>query len=1244
MKKTTRIVSGLSVVACLAIFNLVGCEQNVPEQAETEMTTPARLFPADLAVNQWADFQAAGYSAAVTGVVYRGNQPRPINGMPLGGIDTGCIDIETSGLIGWSTIFNHLSPRGGPVNTPILGVSVDNKTYVLATGEGKKLNNPANTAEVPTIFDIGLKDVELVESIDYWGHYPVLDMEFNSKCPVDVGVRAFSPFVPGDVKASMVPGAVFEVQLRNSGDVPKTGTVAFNFPGFEKHRPLVGVSQMAPVSPPERPYQPGAAPFDGQTLPEKQPTIARPNSGKSAGGRMVIADPSWDGKNEVLVGLKDAQTGRGFLASFQRNDATYGKALDGSGEYDYEIIDILENGGVTAIAVSDVDGDSKPDIIAGTEMGEVYVYKRKEAGFTAGNVNPLNDYERSQVNTLPARGAPITEVRVGDVNGDGKEDVVYTIGWISAGSDPLPGAYVIINGQTQTIVNDPQATFNGCALGDYNADGTLDVAVGSKGGNGPEQNFVKIYNFDEAGNISVEELACQFEKDRGPQWVVTGDFDGDGQDDILANTLLPSTAYLKRNNTAMGTQGAWSAREEGGTISLAGFSDPAPVEAGSTRTAIAVGDLNNSLLQRNETEPGGPNLGWKYEDWHTGGASDTMQAAAIGDISGDGVFDVLYWHVSRELGGHTQFEAAAKAPEQKTPSASDPTIARKVFDQNPRGIQTTNILYDMSYALTAIDEPKVRTGGGLGADGGKWSAIQQQLPESEADVTGGASIAVDFSLQPGQAKTVRFILAWSAPKWKGTGVPEAAGIEYTHMYAKWYPDVAATAKFLAGNHQAILKKIINWQEVLYSDQETPGWLADGLVNILHLLTECAVWGQVKDPILPVFRVEDGVFGLNECPRGCPQIECIPCSFYGNIPLPYFFPECGLSTLRGYKNYQFEDGRAPWIFGGCTAQTPPYNISTPAKGYQTVLNGACYVVMVDRHWQISGDDEFLKEFWDSVKRCCDFSFTLRPAYGDSQILSMPTGNVDTEWFEAGEPGWSGYVTHGGGIRMAQAAIARRMAQKMGDKDYEAKCDNWLQAGAKALEEHLWAGKYYLNFNEPETGKKSDFVFGYQLDGEWITDWHGIANNTVFPKNRVDVTLETIRQINDPLSESGVVNYANPDGSPAQVGGYGPYSYFPPELMMLSMNYMYEGHKEYGTKLLYDCMYNIHCRHGYTWDSPNIMRGDQDTGERTFGSDYYQDMMLWAVPAALENQSLIGPTRPGGLVRRILEANNIMKGKP
>ena len=58
-----------------------------------------------------------------------------------------------------------------------------------------------------------------------------------------------------------------------------------------------------------------------------------------------------------------------------------------------------------------------------------------------------------------------------------------------------------------------------------------------------------------------------------------------------------------------------------------------------------------------------------------------------------------------------------------------------------------------------------------------------------------------------------------------------------------------------------------------------------------------MWAQTKPPLPAFIRPEDGLFGMNECPRGCPQIECIPCSFYGNQPVVYFFPQLALSTLR-----------------------------------------------------------------------------------------------------------------------------------------------------------------------------------------------------------------------------------------------------------------------------------------------------------------------------------------------------------
>ena len=797
------------------------------QRSVAHLNSGDRVFPPHLLHARWLEFEAAGYSRPVTGVIYRGD-PRPTCGMPLGGLDTGCIDVEPNGMLGYCTVFNHLVNPRLLLNLPFLGLHAAGQTWVLVADRLGKQDTPVHsqtavtfptTDYTPRYFEVGLEGVEIADSIDYWGHFPIVDMEFNTSAPVEVGVRAWSPFIPGDAVSSMTPGAVFELCVRNRGAGRQRGTLAFSFPGFE---------------------------------------------------------------------------------------------------------------------------------------------------------------------------------------------------------------------------------------------------------------------------LSSEEGA-----------------------------------------------------------------------GAAVRREVLAGELNGVVVDS----------GRKGDAW------------------------------------------------------------------------------EMGYALATVGGGGVRQGGPLNADGAAWADIGTELPVAAEEET-GTSIALDFDLGPGEARTYHVVLAWHAPHWRAGGAPPHADTNlFAHMYAKYHPDPLTTARWLASEHETLLKRVIAWQEAIYHDPQIPGWLADSLVNSLHLIPECSVWGQAKAPIGEWCRPDDGLFGLNECPRGCPQIECLPCSFYGNVPVVYFFPQAALSTLRGYKAYQFDDGRPPWIFGGRTASVagnrPPYELAKPDVGYQTVLNGACYVVMADRYWRVSGDDAFLGEFWDSLKRCTDFSMNLRPDYGLSQVVAMPTPGTDdrdilgdTEWFEAPEPGWKGYVTHAGGVRMAQVMIMRRMAQAMGDEDYVERCDEWLAAGAQALEEHLWAGEYYLNFNEPETGERSELVFGYQLDGQWITDWHGLPE--VFPKDRVRKTLEMIRRINCAISQSGAVNYANADGTPAKVGGYGTYGYFPPELFMLAMTYMYEGERQFGLELLHRCLYNIVCQWGYTWDAPNIVRGDADTGQRVFGADYYQDMMLWAVPAAIACQDLRGPCLRGGLVDRVIRA--------
>jgi uncharacterized protein (DUF608 family) len=785
----------------------------------------AGLFQADLPSREWVQFQADGFEKPVCGVIHRLDKPA-LSGVALGGLDTGCIDMETSGLWGYCTIFNSHVPRRGPINLPFLGLSVGGKTWVLCDpGKTKHYQHWGVSQTEPYPQKLELTGVGTVSEIHYWGHYPVADLEYATDAPVSVGLRAWSPFLPGDINTSLLPGAVFEVRLRNPGSSPQSGAIAFSFPGM---------------------------------------TIKEANERE---------------------------------------------------------------------------------------------FKREEFG-----------------------------------------------------------------------------------------------------------------------------------------------------------------GYLR------GVE----------------------VKAGSWRAP------------------------WRTEM--------------------------------------------------------------------------------TKYVLGVLEENKVRFGGELGADGAAWAALGEHLPEAKADQP-GSSAAVDFTLTPGQEKTVRFVLTWWCPQWNGKGVPWIEGGHwFTHTYALRYRSARDAAVALAQRHEGILKRIIAWQSVIYDEQALPIWLRDSLINILYLITEDGMWAAADGPPIPPWvRKEDGMWGMDAEPRSGPDIEAIPCSFYGNLPIVYFFPELALSNLRVYKGYQFPEGAMPFTWGGF-AHDARCDFVTPNRGIHTTYNGVCYASLVDRYALCRGDEAFAREFYESVKKNTIFTMNLRPDYpiGDA-VIAMPIFN-DGGWYEVGDPPFRGITTHTGGVHLAQLRIAEKMAKQVGDADFADQCRKWLSAGQESLEGKLWNGNSYLMNRELETGAKSDLIFASQLDGEWITAIHGLPG--VFRKDRVEIVLDTLEKFNIPPSKTGVIFVTDPDGKPHYSDpwdSYGTYGSFPAELLMFSMNYMYNGKPEVGMGVAHKAWDSIVCRWGYSWNQPSVSRGDQDTGEmrgyfpgkpddpdRRYGHENYQNMMLWALPAAMKGQDLAGPTKPGGLVARIVEA--------
>ena len=566
------------------------------------------------------------------------------------------------------------------------------------------------------------------------------------------------------------------------------------------------------------------------------------------------------------------------------------------------------------------------------------------------------------------------------------------------------------------------------------------------------------------------------------------------------------------------------------------------------------------------------------------------------------------------------------------------TFARQALSEPVGGVAIGGP-NQIGYVLGVIGDEKVRSGAQLSSDGMAWAKIASELPGASPDGS-GASVAVDLKLPAGQSRTVRFLLAWYSPTFIGHA--DKPQQRYTTFYATRFGSATDVARRMVKEHDGLLRRVLAWQEVVYADKDIPIWLRDTLIQTLCLIPETSYWTAPKGHLAEWVGAE-GYFAMNESPRGCSHIECIPCTYYGGIPVTYFFPELNRTTLRAYARFQRADGAAPFDLGPCCAEV---GLVTPSHDWQKALNSMCFVDLVDRLWLRTGDRGVLQDLYPAVRKATQYTVAMSANHGPDAVISIPD-DVRSEWWEGFD--WYGMTAHAGGLRISNMAMAARMAEAMGDQEFAEQCRQWLRQGQASMENKMWneAVGSYLLYRHEKLGKTNDTIMSNQFDGEWNNDFHGLPG--IFRKDRVDRALTTIKK--SCMAPYGAVSFAKPDLTPLVT-----YGIFPPEIMMLGFTYLYEGDRQTGLEVLHNCLQNLYLKHRHGWDLPNTVSGPlvftaktaegregistagEGTGEgqRTFGTDYYQNMMLWSAPAALAGTELTGPCKPGGLVHRIIEA--------
>lgn len=553
------------------------------------------------------------------------------------------------------------------------------------------------------------------------------------------------------------------------------------------------------------------------------------------------------------------------------------------------------------------------------------------------------------------------------------------------------------------------------------------------------------------------------------------------------------------------------------------------------------------------------------------------------------------------------------------------------------------------YVLAAIDVPAVEISGGLGSTPTGWAALARGAAARPAlGDDASAAVTVPVALQPRESTVVRFVLAWFAPTWEGGRHRDIAGFErwdigpypppgrdsetghvYTAYYTERFVDAENVATYLSSEHDQLLKRVLSWQGALYDVDYEP-WLMDALLNSLSVITEDSYWAAYDENI-GEWAQKAGAFGLVESPRGCAIMGCVVSNWYGDLPLTYFFPDLEEAIIANYAAFVRPDGAVPFLFPNGDFIKPTYEWLLP-------LNGICFIGILDRLWLRTRDQTLVERFYPVVKANTIFTINLQPP--PNGVVGVHRVGTGQEWWE--HTPVQGLVTHVAGLRLASLQIAARMARAVGDDSFAAQCDRWFSEGKELAERTVWmedAGSYMF-FRDEERGAESDDILSSQLDGEWSSRSHGFDG--VFAADRVRRTLATIRDAC--VGDFAVSGFAtregtaeahssitfSRDGEPMDT----PYGTFTAETDIIGMTYMYAGDRDLGLEIVRRNADNIIRLQGHGWDLPNMVRGDN--GLRNFGTDYFQKLSIWGVPAALEGQPIDAPCRDGGLVAKVLAA--------
>lgn len=385
------------------------------------------------------------------------------------------------------------------------------------------------------------------------------------------------------------------------------------------------------------------------------------------------------------------------------------------------------------------------------------------------------------------------------------------------------------------------------------------------------------------------------------------------------------------------------------------------------------------------------------------------------------------------------------------------------------------------------------------------------------------SLASDVTLAPGESKAVRFVMSWNIPNnannWKSSDVTKL----WKNYYATVFENAIASATYCIENWQRLYGATKRYKDELFASTLDPAVIdaAASTVSVLKSRT--------------VYRLENGEFygfeGTTEHWGSC-EGTCQHVYNYA-YALCFLFPD----LERSIRQLEFERCMKE---SGETAFRVHLPLEEPQTFWIPCVDGqmGC-VIKTYREWKISGDNEWLKKMWPSVKKALEFAWSDQNDHAwdldkDGVLEGRQHHTLDMELF--GPSSWLE------GFYLAALRAASEMARFLGEGEKADEYDEIFEKGYAWTRDNLFNGQYFIQkidltdkdlvarfncverFWNEETGEiKYQIGEGSEIDqmcGQWHANICGLGR--IFDDAQVHTALESMVKHNFKASMRGFAN--------------------------------------------------------------------------------------------------------------------------